>query len=309
MSLEFKIYSPTDFPAYLPKLNQLYDQLFEGGKGFRARLVSQIAEFVSLDASTTSLLAQTVEFIHNSSLLHDDLIDKAPMRRGKAAAWMEYGPEYTVLAGDYLLARVVLNLSQHGHIGLVQITGKALSDLLEGEWLQDSIRHDVSVTWEQMDRIHRLKTSSLFSWCIKAPFVFKNYGDDIVNLLSEMGDDLGALLQRSDDLLDFNIRNAEGKTTFTDLKAGYLNLFSIALFQTPEQRQKAFKVQSIEQVYELVGQQKFEHVLNAFDTKNAKLIAEVVQKATKIQEKCNLSPDFVEFVEAVATKIYWRDQL
>lgn len=308
MSLDFKIYSPKDFPSYLPKLNQLYDRLFEGGKGFRAALVSQMGSFIDLDESTTRLLAQTVEFIHNSSLLHDDLIDKAPLRRGKPAAWTEFGPEYTVLAGDYLLARVIVNLSEHGHLGLVKVTGEAISDLLEGEWLQDSIRFDAGVTWEQMDRIHRLKTSSLFSWCLKAPFVFKNYSEEVIGLVSEIGDDLGSLLQRSDDLLDFDIRNAEGKTSFTDLKAGYLNLFAIELFKTQELRQKAFEVESIESLYQWISPEQLQLALQNFDNKNQKLIEIVNAKAIRLKELCGLNEDFLYFIRTVSEKIYWRDQ-
>lgn len=308
MSLDLKIYSPGDFPEYLPKLNQLYDQLFAGGKGFRAQLVLSISEFVGLESKTAHLLAQTVEFIHNSSLLHDDLIDKAPLRRGKTAAWVEYGPEYTVLAGDYLLARVIVNLSEHGHIGLVKITGEAISDLLEGEWLQDSIRFDENVTWDQMDRIHRLKTSSLFSWCLKAPFVFKNYDEEAIKLLADMGDKMGALLQRSDDLLDFNIRNAEGKTFFTDIKAGYLNLFSIVLFDDPKLRKQAFELDSLEQIYELVGEAKIQQTLKEFDETNQALIEEVIALGSQLQQKCDLSSDFLEFIKAITPKLYWRGQ-
>lgn len=307
MISDIKIYSTNDFPAYLPKLNQLYDDLFEGGKGFRAQLVAQISEYVDLSENTIQLLAQTVEFIHNSSLLHDDLIDRSPLRRGKTAAWVEYGPEYTVLAGDYLLARVIVNLSSHGHIGLVGITGQAISDLLEGEWLQDSIRHNPEVTWDEMVKVHKLKTASLFSWCLKAPFVFKNYDPKVISLLSEMGEDMGALLQRSDDLLDFDIRNSEGKTTFTDLKAGYLNLFAIALFNTTELRKEAFNMSSLQEVYSLVGEQHFQKTLQTFDDENKKIITRTIENAKKLQSDCNLSPEFVEFIKVIAPKLYWRE--
>src|SRR5579863_2649277 len=113
---KLKIHSPQDFPSYLPKLNSLYDDLFTDGKGFRSALVQKIAEPLALNEETTHLLAQTIEFIHNASLLHDDLVDRSPLRRGKQAAWLKYSPEYAVLAGDYLLARVMVNLSRFGNV-------------------------------------------------------------------------------------------------------------------------------------------------------------------------------------------------
>ena len=134
--LDLKVYDSKDFPAYLPKLNQLYDDLFAGGKGFRAKLIRMMADNLVLDAKTELLLSQTIEFIHNSSLLHDDLVDRSSLRRGKPAAWLKYSPEYAVLAGDYLLARVMVNLSSHGNIRLVQYTAEVISDLLEGEWFR-----------------------------------------------------------------------------------------------------------------------------------------------------------------------------
>ena len=72
--MDLKIYDPKDFPKYLPKLSQLYDDLFTGGKGFRAKLIHMIAMNLSVSEKTEKLLAQTIEFIHNASLLHDDLI-------------------------------------------------------------------------------------------------------------------------------------------------------------------------------------------------------------------------------------------
>ena len=224
--MNLKIFNPKDFPAYLPKLNSLYDDLFSGGKGFRSKLVQMIGGPIGLSQDTQHLLCQTIEFIHNASLLHDDLIDGSTLRRGKPAAWSKYTPEYAVLAGDYLLARVMVNLSGYGNIKLVQFTSETISDLLEGEWLQDSVVGDFFVSLEQLDRIHNLKTASLFKWCLRAPFIAaENYDETLHRTLDEMGTLLGQLFQRSDDLLDYDIRNDEGKAILGDLKSGYLNSF------------------------------------------------------------------------------------
>ena len=235
--MNLKIYDAKDFPAYLPKLNLLYDDLFSDGKGFRSKLVRMIAEPIALPEITVHLLCQTIEFIHNASLLHDDLIDRSHLRRGKTAAWTKYTPEYAVLAGDYLLARVMVNLSSHGNIKLVQYTSEIISDLLEGEWLQDSVVGDFFVSMDQLDRIHNLKTASLFKWCLRAPFMALDNNDpDLHHTLEEMGTLLGQLFQRSDDLLDYNIRNFEGKTILGDLKSGYLNSFAAYIIRPRDGR-------------------------------------------------------------------------
>ena len=168
---DLKIFDRGDFPKYLPKLNALYGELFSSGKGFRSRLIQSIAKHLELTSRQVVLLAQTIEFIHNASLLHDDLVDRSPLRRSKPAAWLKYSPEYSVLAGYYLLARVMVNLSRYGNLRLIQYTAEMISDLLEGEWIQDSLIHDWRVQLNQLDQVHDLKTASLFKWCLRAPFI------------------------------------------------------------------------------------------------------------------------------------------
>lgn len=274
---DLKIFDSRDFPAYLPKLNQLYDELFSGGKGFRARLIRMVAEPLALPEKTELLLAQTIEFIHNASLLHDDLIDRSHLRRGKTAAWLRFTPEYAVLAGDYLLARVMVNLSAHGSIRLVNYTAEVISDLLEGEWLQDSVVGDSFVSLEQLDRIHNLKTASLFKWCLRAPFYALGREDKALHdLLEDMGTRLGQLFQRSDDLLDYDVRNDEGKAVLGDLKSGYLNSFAAFVTKDLSRDRVEGLVKSADLAafkMGLGGGDVFESRVREFDEINGRLIS------------------------------------
>jgi octaprenyl-diphosphate synthase len=279
--VSYKIYSAQDFPAYLPKLNSLYDELFSGGKGFRSKLVGLVSDPLKVPASTQELLAQTIEFIHNASLLHDDLVDRSHLRRGKKTAWLKHTPEYAVLAGDYLLARVMVNLSAYGNIKLVQYTSEMISDLLEGEWLQDSVVGDFLVSLDQLDRIHNLKTASLFKWCLRAPFIsLEKYDKDLHFILGEMGSILGQLFQRSDDLLDYDIRNDEGKAVLGDLKSGYLNSFGafISAGMSRSQLDSLVKSKTLDEVYKVfstdvaLGREHFMKKVDDFDAVNVKLI-------------------------------------
>ncbi len=273
--MNLKVYAPDDFPSYLPKLNALYDDLFSHGKGFRAKLIQRISAHLELKADAVHLLAQTIEFIHNASLLHDDLIDRSPLRREKTAAWLKYTPEYAVLAGDYLLARVMLNLSRYGNLALIQYTAEMISNLLEGEWIQDSLIEDWDVSLTQLDRVHDLKTASLFKWCMRAPFIAaKNEGVELHNTLDEMGSLLGLLFQRSDDLLDFDVRNYEGKAVMGDLTSGYMNSFATFLTRgMNEQRRTKFReCKTIGEIHQLIGEAEFFKFLEEFDEHNKKVI-------------------------------------
>lgn len=310
--MQFKIYSAQDFPSYLPKLNHLYDDLFDGGKGFRARLVAQVGQSMGISNKTLLLLAQTVEFIHNASLLHDDLIDRSILRRGKPAAWTKYGPEYSVLAGDYLLARVMVNLSSFGNIELVHYTALMISDLLEGEWLQDSLVGDFQVKIEDLDRVHNLKTASLFKWCLRAPFIATHQMDPALHeSLEEMGTLLGQLFQRSDDLLDFDVRNAEGKALLGDLKSGYLNSFAAFCLEDQgiETRKRSKACSNLEDFYQLLGgRPSFEALVESFDAENARLIALYEHHAEQLTSHLSVEhgPQLVNFLKPITQRLYWR---
>jgi octaprenyl-diphosphate synthase len=283
---DLKIFNKDDFPKYLPKLNSLYDDLFSSGKGFRSRLIQMIGKPLGLNSRQEHLLAQTIEFIHNASLLHDDLIDRSALRRSKTAAWLKYSPEYAVLAGDYLLARVMVNLSRYGNLRLIQYTAEIISDLLEGEWIQDSLVRDWNVELRQLDQVHDLKTASLFKWCLRAPFIAKeNYNEELHQTLDEMGTLLGMLFQRGDDLLDFDIRNDEGKALLGDLKSGYLNSFGAFLARgfSQDEKQKLRSCETLDQVKDFVGLENFNRSVQAFDEMNRQVIGLYGHKAKSLE--------------------------
>lgn len=309
--MDLKIYSEGDFPSYLPKLNSLYDDLFSGGKGFRAKLTQLVAQQIPLPETTTHLLCQTIEFIHNSSLLHDDLIDRSDLRRGKTSAWLKYTPEYAILAGDYLLARVMVNLSDFGNIELIQLTSRAISDLIEGEWLQDDQVKKINVTLEQMDRVHRLKTGSLFQWCLRAPLLAAGEKNpQLHTCLETTGHILGLLLQRSDDLLDFDIRNYERKNVMGDLKAGYVNSFCAYLFleKNEEERRRLSQCVELEDFKKLFGPAQFVERQKSFDAMNAKLIEEYEDTLQQLSAALSAEQQsLIEILKPLPRPIYWRE--
>lgn len=305
-----KIFDERDFPPYLPKLNALYDDLFSAGKGFRAKLIQVVSKHLKLSERQVHLLCQTIEFIHNASLLHDDLIDRSALRRNKTAAWLKYSPEYAVLAGDYLLARVMVNLSRYGNLQLIQYTAEMISDLLEGEWIQDSLVGDVAVGLDDLDRVHSLKTASLFKWCLRAPFVCREDDrEDVHQILEEMGGILGLLFQRSDDLLDFDVRNGEGKAVLGDLKSGYLNSFGAYLtrFLNEDQKKELRQVETMERLSQLVGSDRFQQAVKEFDQMNQQIIDLYFHHTQTLRTLLSDSEkSLCEDLSALPGPLYWR---
>lgn len=294
----------------MPKLKALYSDLFSSGKGLRSKLVQKVSSPLRLKKSQILLLSQTIEFIHHASLLHDDLVDRNPLRRNKKAAWLKYSPEQAVLAGDYLLTRVMVKLSKYGNLPLIQYTSEMIAQLVEGEWIQDSLFQDWEADIEPWNLVHHLKTSSLFKWCLRAPFFcLENKNKVLHSLLEKIGDIFGLLFQRSDDLLDFDVRNDEKKSVLVDLRAGYLNSFGCFLKAHLNKRErKTFKnSKKMEDIYALIGRKAFERRILEFDCLNKKMIEEG-RKSIFLLEKELLPHErsLLESLLELLNLLYWR---
>jgi len=296
---------PNDIPNYLPKMKSMYEDLFSGGKGYRGALVSSISQDLGLSDEHSKLLSVSIEYIHNSSLLHDDFVDGSELRRGKTAAWKKYSGGYAILGGDYLLAKVIKNLSSCDSIELISYTSQSILDLVEGEWLQDACQNRIDVTKAEMEKVHSLKTSALFAWCFKAPaLLVPSISEENIKKLSSIGEDLGALLQRSDDLLDYDIRNYEKKDFFRDLPSGYFNLFTIHLLESvdPEFKKKAFEIRDLNSFIKNFDI-NLEESLKTFDEES-----ELILTRTKknINSFALFSDAFKESLLEAAHTVYWR---
>ncbi len=298
-----------DFPSHLPKLRNLYEDLFAGGKGFRARLVSEVSEYFDHSQENIDLLCRSVEYMHNASLLHDDLIDQSPLRRNKTSAWLKYSAEYAVLAGDFLLARVIYLLSQTGNLKLVEYTSVAIGQLVEGEWLQDAVIEEKNRSLEKLNLVHDRKTSSLIKWCLRAPFYLENQNEPKLHeLLDLIGSQLGILFQRADDLLDFNIRNQEGKALLGDLKSGYFNSVAchLATDLKEAQIQDFFQIKEIHELEEFFGNE-YQKKIEEFDAMNFDYIRSYQENLKRLKEVLSeQKKPLIEKLELLPDLLYWR---
>ena len=188
------------------------DALAAGGKRLRPMLV-----FLSSRPGMPSPLAAgvAVELIHMATLVHDDLIDGAQFRRGRAAAWAAYGPEAARAAGDYLFARAFAELAAAGDPWAVAALADATLCLARGEALQRRQTHDPDTTVESYLERCALKTAKLF----EAACLLGSHGRDPA--LGNFGLSLGIAFQITDDILDCAGDGLEtGKIAGVDLREG-----------------------------------------------------------------------------------------
>ena len=290
------------------ELQSLLKTLFSKGKSVRCHLVRLTGNHLKLKPSEQKFLCRLVEYIHNSSLLHDDFIDHSLIRRNHQAAWLEFSPEQAVLAGDYLLAQVNIYLAQKGDLHLLKLTSETIMSLVAGEFLQRELIRDKKESPESVKKASNLKTAGLFKWALRAPFIYKNRKNPkLHNLLNRVGSHIGILFQRSDDLLDFSLRKKEAKGAFTDLKQNYLNSFACFLMKRKGKSlgNDLRKVRNFKSFANLVPD--YENQLKAFDKINKQLIGdtkkdiESLKKFLKPKER-----KLIEDLKAVPEAYYWR---
>jgi geranylgeranyl pyrophosphate synthase len=189
------------------------EALAAGGKRLRPLLVFLAAPNGGVPSVSAGV---AVELVHMATLVHDDLIDGARFRRGRASAWSAHGPDAARATGDYLFARAFAALSESGSPEAVSVLARATLSLARGEALQRSQRCDPATPVESYLERCALKTGTLFeAACLLG------CGLSPASRLGDFGLWLGVAFQIADDILDCaGNRGATGKAAGTDLREG-----------------------------------------------------------------------------------------
>ena len=206
------------------------------GKAIRPRCVQLIGRLNGDEPGDAhDRLAEAVEILHVGSLIHDDILDEAEVRRGVDAVHARFGNKSAVLAGDYLLSRSCGLIAGLGVQALNLRMSEVLAGLCEGEFQQDEQRFRLDVTIDQyLDRV-ALKTSGPFELACEGAAILSGHHSSQVQQARRFGYHLGRLFQMYDDLIDFaSSAVAAGKPVGQDLLAGQLTLPVILSLRHPE---------------------------------------------------------------------------
>ena len=148
-------------------------------------------------------LAAVVEMTHLASLIHDDIVDDAPFRRGKPSVQSKYGKNAAVYAGDFLMSRITFYLMREGLNRSGMIISQAVEEMCAGEIGQAMCRYKEDVTLDEyLQNIHG-KTVALFRACCRIGAMESGCDERVSRMLESFGECLGYMFQMRDDLLDF----------------------------------------------------------------------------------------------------------
>ena len=207
-------------------ISEALSEIFSaGGKRLRPALLLMAAKACNYTGERSIDLAVAIELIHTASLVHDDVIDYADLRRGIPTINSRWGNKVSVLVGDHLYAKVVGLLTDDGDQEMIRSVVAATARMTDSEITQTLSRNDVNLTEERYLSIITGKTAALMSCSCRIGAMLGKGNDSEVDILSEYGLNLGIAFQIKDDLLDFvGSKERLGKPLGKDICEGSLTL-------------------------------------------------------------------------------------
>jgi octaprenyl-diphosphate synthase len=208
-----------------------------GGKRVRPALLILSAKIFGEEIDTAVIqMATVMEFLHTATLVHDDVIDGAEMRRGRQAVSTQWGNETAVLMGDWLYMSAFETALQQRNLAILDALTDATRKMTEGELIQLALVGNMRITEEQHLEILTRKTGYLFSASCRVGGILRGANEDERRALADYGLCLGIAFQLVDDLLDFTSDSTKlGKPVLSDLREGKVTLPLIRLLRKQPQ--------------------------------------------------------------------------
>jgi octaprenyl-diphosphate synthase len=206
--------------------------LSSGGKRIRPVLLVLSARLCGCADQRMYDLTTVIEFIHTATLLHDDVMDNADLRRGNPTVHSLWGNEISILIGDYLYAKAMsLALADKDHLVMKTVSDVTV-EMAKGQVIETLKQRDLGISEAEYYRIIALKTASLFAASCKIGAIIGGIPQEERARVEAFGHHLGMAFQMADDTLDFvSPADKLGKPVNNDLKEGKITLPIISLLQ------------------------------------------------------------------------------
>lgn len=238
-----------NFESKIQTIGDVGDHILGGGgKRLRPALLLLVSQMLRYEGYRDVVYGAVVEFIHTATLVHDDIIDEAAIRRGRTSINYRWGNNLTVLVGDYIFMHSMSMALAEGNLEILRLLSNVTIRMIEGEILgqEQNGRTDLQVD-EYFDVVGR-KTAALFGACCRIPGYLTDLPEATASSLFNYGFNLGVCFQLVDDLLDFtSSTEVLGKPALSDLKEGKATLPLILAMPraTPAEREKIARIASL----------------------------------------------------------------
>ena len=207
-------------------ISEVNSYIFEKkGKRIRPALLLLSTKLFDYGGDEHILMCTLVEALHTASLIHDDIIDNSDLRRGKETVHTKWGPNITVLLGDYLYIKTMGFSLQSSHPEVIRILTDTSAQMIEGELFEYYMAGNLNITEEQYLSIIRQKTAALFAASCRIGGILGRAGKEEEMALATYGEQIGMSFQIVDDLLDYIGEEKNlGKPVLSDLTEGRITL-------------------------------------------------------------------------------------
>ena len=214
-----------------PFLTELMDYVLDApGKRIRPAVTLMSFRFHPHDPAIAVLMASAVEMLHVATLVHDDTVDKASVRRGRATVSSRWGKDVAVLLGDYVFSAAVVCVCDAVNTRVTRLFSQTIMALSAGELREFMTSYNWQLTREQYWNRIKDKTASLFSAATESAGILSGAPERDVQALKNYGHNLGMAFQIIDDILDFEgNEDIMGKPVGSDLSQGVMTLPAILL--------------------------------------------------------------------------------
>ncbi|MFN3403489.1 MAG: polyprenyl synthetase family protein [Cytophagaceae bacterium] len=239
-----------------------------GGKRLRPLLALSSAYLFSDDWEKAVKPALAVEVFHNFTLMHDDIMDKAPLRRGKETVHKKWDSNTAILSGDVMLVKAyeLLLYAESGNLKkIIEAFNKAAAEVCEGQKLDMNFETLDKVSIDEYIAMISLKTAALLGFSLKLGALITNAKDNEVENLNKFGLNMGIAFQLMDDLLDvYGDQSKFGKQVGGDITSNkktflYITAFEKASGENLKKLQAAYssndknKVEKVKEIYDSLG--------------------------------------------------------
>ena len=308
-----------DQESFTGSPSQLYEPiaytLADGGKRIRPVLLLAANELFDGDIETARNAAIGIETFHNFTLLHDDLMDRSPVRRGKQTVYLKWNDNTAILSGDamnILAWRYFLHTPHPNLHSILQTFEKTSMEICEGQQYDMNFesRNDVSID-EYMEMI-RLKTAVLLGCALKIGALYANANESDIDHIYDFGIGIGLAFQLRDDLLDaYGDTKTFGKQTGTDIRDNKKTYLFLRALEKASENQRTRLLQLFATTPDNADN-KIKEVLNIYDSLNIKAevesdIARLHQQAMQNLECIDRPNDKKQTIFEIAQKLLNRN--